>query len=134
MVGHLDDLVTIKVFASDELPTQAALLKRDVDDLLHDLRSAGHGKIRVLSATPARTAAPARRPDARSRAGAVQRRRAVELQVKEGYLGLVVQYGGGHETIPFVGSTDDLEYRLASSIRSLTQTKKPVLDLLARTA
>src|SRR6185312_184157 len=48
IAGHLDDLVTIKEFASDELPTQASLMKRDVDDLLTDFRSASHGRIRVL--------------------------------------------------------------------------------------
>ena len=43
LVGKLPDIVTVTVFASKELPTEAALMKRDVDDLLHDLRSAGHG-------------------------------------------------------------------------------------------
>ena len=55
---------------------------------------------------------------------------ASSLQVKEGWLGLVIQYGGDHETIPFVSRTEDLEYRLASSIRSLTRTAKPVVALV----
>lgn len=128
IVGHLDDLVTIKEFASDELPTQAALMKRDVDDLLTDLRSASHGKIRVLHQNPATDSIAMR--DARDLGVEPVQFNVVgtsELQVKQGWLGLVVQYGTGHETIPFVGSTDDLEYRLAASIRSLTRTAKPVV-------
>lgn len=132
IVGHLDDLVTIKEFASDELPTQAALMKRDVDDLLTDLRSASHGKIRVLRQNPAKDSIAMR--DARDLGVEPVQFNVVgasELQVKQGWLGLVVQYGAGHETIPFVGSTDDLEYRVAASIRSLTRTVKPVIAFVA---
>src|SRR5262249_55594859 len=53
-----------------------------------------------------------------------------ELQVKEGYLGLAIQYGNGSQTIPFVGRTDDLEYRVASDIRTLTRSKKSVIGLV----
>ncbi len=132
LVGGLDDLLTIKVFASNELPTQAALLQRDVDDLLRDLRSAGRGKVRVVTRNPAQDSAAAN--DARSLGIEPVQFNVVgqsELQVKEGYLGLALQYGDRHETIPFVNRTDDLEYRIASDIRSLTQTKKPVVGLVA---
>jgi ABC-2 type transport system permease protein len=58
---NLDDLVTVKVFASKELPTEVALMKRDLDDLLHDLRSAGNGRIRVVERDPAEDPAAKRR-------------------------------------------------------------------------
>jgi ABC-type uncharacterized transport system involved in gliding motility auxiliary subunit len=51
--------------------------------------------------------------------------------VKQGYLGLAVQYGNGTQAIPFVGRTDDLEYRLASDIRTLTRSKKPAIGIVA---
>ena len=44
-----------------------------------------------------------------------------ELQVKDGYLGIAVQYAEGTRIIPFVRQTNDLEYRLTSDIRSLTR-------------
>jgi hypothetical protein len=47
LVRDLDDIVTVKLFASQELPTEVALMKRDVDDLLRDLRSAGRGQVRT---------------------------------------------------------------------------------------
>jgi ABC-type uncharacterized transport system involved in gliding motility auxiliary subunit len=53
-----------------------------------------------------------------------------ELQVKQGYLGLAIQHGGQTEAIPFVQRTDDLEYRLASTIRQLTRDKKPVIGFV----
>jgi ABC-type uncharacterized transport system involved in gliding motility auxiliary subunit/ABC-type transport system involved in multi-copper enzyme maturation permease subunit len=131
IVGRLDDIVTIKLFASKELPTEAALLKRDVDDLLHDLRAAGRGKVRIIQRDPAEDASSQR--DAQSLGIQPVQFNVIgqaELQVKEGYLGIAVQHADGNETIPFISGTDDLEYRLASAIRSLTRTKKPVVGLL----
>jgi ABC-type uncharacterized transport system involved in gliding motility auxiliary subunit/ABC-type transport system involved in multi-copper enzyme maturation permease subunit len=132
IVGSLDDIVTIKVFASDELPTSAALLKRDLDDLLRDLHSAGHGKIRIVRLDPSKSETA--KKDAESLGIEPVQFNVIgqsELQVKEGYLGLAVQYGDGSETIPFVGRTDDLEYRLAADIRTLTRAKKPAIGLVA---
>ncbi len=131
IAGSLPDLVTIKVFASKELPTEVALMKRDLDDLLHDLRTAGRGKIRVLERDPTDDAAA--KQDAQDLGITPVQFNVLgrsELQVKQGYLGLSLQYAGGTETIPFVQRTDNLEYRLASSIRTLTRAKKPVLGLL----
>ena len=54
-----------------------------------------------------------------------------ELQVKQGYLGLAIQHGSQTETVPFVQSTDDLEYRLLSSIRNLTRTHKRAIGIVA---
>jgi ABC-type uncharacterized transport system involved in gliding motility auxiliary subunit/ABC-type transport system involved in multi-copper enzyme maturation permease subunit len=131
IVRGLDDIVTIKLFASEELPTEAALLKRDVDDLLRDLRSAGRGKVRVVVRDPSKSEAAA--TDARDLGiGPVQFNvlGQSELQVKQGWLGLTVQYANGTEAIPFVQRTDNLEYRLATAIRTLTRAKKPVLGLV----
>jgi ABC-type uncharacterized transport system involved in gliding motility auxiliary subunit len=52
LVRDLDDLVTVKLFASQELPAEVALMKRDVDDLLRDLRSAGRGQVRIVERDP----------------------------------------------------------------------------------
>jgi ABC-type uncharacterized transport system involved in gliding motility auxiliary subunit len=131
IAGDLDDIITIKVFASDELPTSVALLKRDVDDLLRDLQAAGHGKIRIVRRNPS-SDATARR-DAQSLGIEPVQFNVIgqsELQVKEGYLGLAIQYAGQTETIPFVQRTDDLEYRLAASLRALTRSKKPVIGII----
>ncbi len=131
IVRSLDDLVTIKVFASDELPTEAALLKRDVDDLLSDLRAASNGNLRVVRRNPASDSA-ARRDAASLGIQPVQFNviGSAELQVKNGYLGIAVQYGDRHESIPFVDRTDDLEYRLATAIRNVTRTTKPAVGLV----
>jgi ABC-type uncharacterized transport system involved in gliding motility auxiliary subunit/ABC-type transport system involved in multi-copper enzyme maturation permease subunit len=132
VLGQLDDLVTIKLFASAELPTEVALLKRDVDDLLRDVRSAGHGRIRIVERDPSSN--DAARRDAQSLGIEPVQFNVIgqsELQVKQGYLGLAIQHAGKTETVPFVQRTDDLEYRLISSIRNLTRSTKPALGFVA---
>jgi ABC-type uncharacterized transport system involved in gliding motility auxiliary subunit/ABC-type transport system involved in multi-copper enzyme maturation permease subunit len=131
IAASLPDLVTIKLFASKELPTEVALMKRDLDDELRDLRSAGHGKIRVIERDPADDDAAKR--DAQDLGITPVQFNVLgqsELQVKQGYLGLSIQYANGTETIPYIQRTDNLEYRLASSMRTLTRAKKPILGLL----
>lgn len=130
LAGNLPDLVTIKLFASQELPAEVALLQRDLRDLLNDYRDAGDGRIRVVIADPA--ADSAARQDAQALNVPPVQFNVVgrsELQVKEGYLGIAVQYAGENKTIPFVQRTDDLEYRLSSFIRSLTVRDKPLIAL-----
>lgn len=131
LVAGLDDIVTIKLFASSELPAEVALMKRDLDDLLRDIRSAGRGKVRVVEQDPAEN--PAAKRDAQALGVEPVQFNVVgksELQVKEGYLGLVVQYADGKEAIPFVRRTDDLEYRLAAAIRGLTRSTKPTIGVI----
>ncbi|MGH7581091.1 MAG: Gldg family protein [Gemmatimonadales bacterium] len=131
IVRDLDDIVTVKVFASQELPTEVALMKRDVDDLLRDLRSAGRGKVRIVERDPSDDEA-ARREAETLGIQPVQFNviGQAELQVKQGFLGLAVQHGGETETIPFVQRTDDLEYRLASTIRQLSRDTKPAIGFV----
>ncbi len=135
LVRGTDDLVTLKLFASRELPPEVSLLKRDVDDLLRDLRAAGRGNVRVVEQDPAKTEA------ARSEAQAlgippIQFNVIGEsqLQIREGYMGLAILYADRQETIPVIQRTDDLEYRIAAAIRSMTRTAKPVVGFVTNPA
>lgn len=133
LVRNLDDFVTVKLFVSQELPPQVALVKRDIDDLLRDLRGASGGNLRVVELHPGDD------PDVRASARAlgipaVQFNVFGEsrLQIQEGYMGIAVEHAGRTETIPFVRRSDDLEYRLATAIRSLTHgDEQPVIGLVA---
>ncbi len=129
---NLHDIVTIKLFVSRELPPQIALSKRDIDDLLGDLRSAGRGNIRVVELDPADDEEAA--SDAQSLGIMPVQFNVVgqdQLTVQEGYMGLAVQYADETETIPLIRGTDDLEYRLASYIRTLTRESEPLIGLVA---
>ena len=132
LVRNLDDFVTVKLFVSKELPPQVALVKRDIDDLLRDLRGASGGNLRVVELHPGDD------PDVRASARAlgipaVQFNVFGEsrLQIQEGYMGIAVEHAGRTETIPFVRRSDDLEYRLATAIQSLTHAdERSVIGLV----
>ena len=128
LLRQLPDLVTIKYFASSTLPPEVQFLKRDVDDMLGDFRSAGRGKVRVVVLDPTHDSAAARQAEA-LQIPPVQFNVVGQgsLQVKEGYLGLAVQFANETRQIPLIRKSDDLEYRLTSFIRELTQTSKPIL-------
>lgn len=130
LLGNLNDVVTLKLFASAALPPEVAFLKRDVDDLLRDYRSAGRSKVRLVVADPVADSAAAREASTLGippvQFNVVGRG---ELQVREGYLGIAVQYAEGVKTIPFVRQANDLEYRLTSDIRALTRKDKPAVGL-----
>jgi len=128
LLGHLPDLVTIKLFASSALPPEVAPVKRDVDDLLGDYRAAAHGKLRLVVIDPTGDSAGVHEAQALG-IPPVQFNVLGQssLQVKEGYLGIAVQYANGARQIPLVRQTDDLEYRLTSFIRDLTRTTRPAV-------
>lgn len=130
VLATLNDLVTIKLFESATLPTEVTPLKRDVNDLLSDYRAAAHGKVRLVVRDPTTDTAAAR--EARSLGIPPVQFNVVgrsELEVKEGYLGVAVQYAEASKTIPYVQQSNDLEYRLTAGIRSLTRKEKPVVGI-----
>jgi ABC-type uncharacterized transport system involved in gliding motility auxiliary subunit/ABC-type transport system involved in multi-copper enzyme maturation permease subunit len=131
LARSVPDLVTIKLFASRELPPEVGFLRRDVDDLLRDYRAAGRGNVRLVVRDPSRDSAAV--TEARSLGIPPVQFNVVgqsELQVKEGWLGIAVQHAGATKIIPFVRETDDLEYRLTSEIRALTQASRPAVGFL----
>jgi ABC-2 type transport system permease protein len=131
VLAGLDDVVTIKLVASTELPPEIQLTLRDVRDLLADFRRAAKGKVRVVELNPDRDEAAA---DEATSLGieAIQFNvlRNDELQVKRGWLGLAVLYADDRKVIPLINRTDDLEYRLTSMIASMTVESKPRLAFL----
>lgn len=134
ILHNLDDLVTIKLFVSDKLPSQIALLRRDVNDLLSDYRSAGNGKVKVVVVNPA--SGPADAKEARDDGIPPVRFNVVgksELSVQQGWFGLDVRYGDQHASIPLIRRTDDLEYRLTSMIHGFTDTTKHSVGLAIET-
>ena len=131
LLGDLPDLVTLRLFVSRELPPEFALLKRDIDDLLSDFRSAGKGKVRLLERDPADDAEALAEAQALGippvQFNVVGQS---EFKVREGFLGLAIQYADESETIPLVRRTDGLEYQLASYVRSLTRESEPVIGFV----
>ena len=121
VLENLNDIVTFKLFVSDELPPEVELTQRDVEDLLADFRRAGGGQLVVEKIDPDDD------DDARSEATGLgipaldfNVLRDDEFEVRRGYFGLAMMYADQQEIIPIIDRTDDLELRMATAVVSMS--------------
>ena len=131
LVSDLDDLLTIRVFASENLPTQDALRYQEMRDFLESYERAGRGNVQVSYQSPdddEEVAAEAQRLGVTLAPFTVFEEN--ELTYKEGYLGLALLYVDGIETIPVIRDTSALEYRVASLTNRLTQERRKAVGFL----
>ena len=125
LLGDLDDIVQVKLFASSELPPEVQLQLRDVRDLLADMRRASNGNLLVSDVDPERD------EDVAAEAAELgvfpvefNVLRDDNFEVRQGYYGLAVVYADESEVTPIIQRTDDLEFRLASQIYRMTNTER----------
>ena len=125
ILGELDDIVTLKLVISDELPPELQPILRDVQDLVADLRRAAGGQLVVEHLNPNEDAEVA--TEARS-LGITQNEfnvlRDDAFEVRRGWFGLALLYADQREVIPFIDRTDDLEFRLVSAISTMTTEER----------
>ena len=131
LLVELDDVVTIKLVASRELPPEVQLVLRDVRDLLADFDRAGDDKVVVREIDPNRSEEEATEASALGIAPIeFNVLRDDEFQIKRGWFGLAIMYADGREVISPIDRTDDLEYRLASSVASMTRSERSVVGFV----
>ncbi len=130
-VENLEDVVNIKLFASNELPAQLRPILRDTKDILRDYQTFSGGKIIFTSADPS-TDSQAKNEATNLGIREVQFNviGQEELQLKKGYLGLAVVYGTETELLPLISDTSDLEYQITSFIKKLTTNDKKTIGFL----
>lgn len=126
-----DKKITIKLFASSNLPTRLLPLKRDVMDLLKEYERIGRGKVEVKIYDPAK--------DDKAKEEA-QKEGVPQLQfsqleqnqfaVTNVYFGLVIGYNDKKEIIPQLSDLSGLEYNLTSKIYRLTKKELPKVLVL----
>lgn len=131
LVAGLDDLVTIKFFRSDDLPPEYAPLRRDIEDVLRDFDSAGGVNVNLVQLGP--DGDPEALDEARTLGIPAAEFNVIgdqERSTRAGYLGIALQYAGETDLIPLVQQTSNLEYRLASMIRSLTAQERSIVGVV----
>jgi ABC-type uncharacterized transport system involved in gliding motility auxiliary subunit len=103
---------------------------RAVEDLVRSLASASHGKIAVEVVDPASE----KKESAIEALGVTPRQLPIvernEQRVVLVYSGIVVQYLGHTQVLPFVLSTETLEYDLVKAIKAAVADKKPTAAIL----
>ncbi len=131
VLGGLEDVVTIRFFASRNLPAREEAVMRDVEDLLADYAAEGGDEIVVQRLEP--VAGSEEGKEAESLGIAPVEFRVLgedEFSVRQGYLGIALQYADGLETVPLVRRSEDLEYQLTSAILLMTRPATTVIGIL----
>ena len=126
LLGDLDDLVQVKLYASAELPPEVQLQLRDVRDLLADMRRASNGNLLVTDVDPtADEEAAGEATELGIYPVEFNVLRDDNFEVRQGYYGMAVVYADQSEVTPLIQRTDDLEFRLVSQIYRMTTTERP---------
>jgi ABC-type uncharacterized transport system involved in gliding motility auxiliary subunit/ABC-type transport system involved in multi-copper enzyme maturation permease subunit len=131
ILGNLDDLVQIKLFASSELPPEIQLQLRDVRDLLADMRRASNGNLLVSDLDPSREDGVATEA---TELGIYPVEfnvlRDDNFEIRQGYYGLAVVYADESEVTQVIQRTDDLEFQLVSQIHRMTTEERPGISFV----
>lgn len=131
VLKKLPDVVTVTFYASGRLPAQYQPLVRDVKDILRDYKTYGGSKLVIQLKDPSNNAEITREANTK---GIREMQFNVigneELQLKTGYMGIAIEYGGKIEPLPFIQTTANLEYQLSSTIRMMTVKNKPTITFL----
>ena len=128
-IKNLDDITTITVYASRELPAQMQLVARDVTDLLKDYEKLGSNvKVRFVDPQADQQAAQEAQ-QAGIREVQFNSVGSGKFEVQAGVLGIALRFGDKTESIPFISDTSDLEYQLTRRIRKLSGSKDTIIGL-----
>ncbi len=131
LVEDLDDPVTFKAFFTENLPAPYGSNRRFLKDKLDDYRAYGGGNIQYQFIDPGEdddVVEEARR--FRIPPVQIQVIEKDNVQLKNAYMGLAIEYGGEREVIPVVQDLSTLEYDITSAIRRLTREELPTVGFL----
>jgi gliding-associated putative ABC transporter substrate-binding component GldG len=127
LVGSLDDRVTVRAYFTEDLPSPYNNNRRAVLDILNDYKAYAKGNLQFEFINPQGEKGE---QDAQQQGVAPVQVQVVnedKLEVKRGYMGLVMLYEDRKEVLPVVQNLSSLEYDVSSALKRLTtRTKKKI--------
>jgi ABC-type uncharacterized transport system involved in gliding motility auxiliary subunit len=133
ILQKLDNGVTIKLFASSDLPTRLIPVKNDVVDLLNEYKRNNIGKMTVKILDPKKDQNAAK--DAET-AGIPQMQfsqmESNKYAVTASYFGIEVDYKDQKEILPQVTDVESLEYNLTAMVYKLTRKEVIKIGILGK--
>ena len=131
IVNKLDDLVTITLLSSSDLPSRLIPLRTDVTDMLQEFQKSSSGKVAVQVKDPKKDS---------TALAEVQELGIPEIQLSQVqrdtfavtsvYFAIVIRDGDKKEVIPQAIDLSNLEYNLISAIYKLTQKTTPIIGVV----
>ncbi len=131
MVRNLDDPVTFKVFFTKDLRPPFSSNLRFLQDKLEDYRAYGGQNIQYEILDPGDDEA-LRKEAGRFGIPPVQIQ-VVEndnVQIKNAFMGMAIEYAGKREVIPVIQDIASLEYDITVAVQKLTRSRTPVVGFL----
>lgn len=131
LAQELDDPVTFTAFFTENLPAPYSTNRRFLKDKLDDYRAYGGNNIQYRFVDPGEDeelVEEARRY--RIPPVQIQVIEKDNVQLKNAYMGLAIEYGGEREVIPVVQDLSTLEYDITGAVRRLTRDELPTVGFL----
>ena len=127
--AEIPDQVTITYFVSDRLRTIHPVI-REIEDMLREYAAFSRGRIRVSVRDPARAGVTTMIEELGLIPRQIQIMDRDQASFATVYTGIVIEYMGNIEIIPWVISTATLEYDLTSRIRSMVRETERRIGVL----
>ena len=130
VISQVDDLLTMKVYFSSDLPNELGNTKRFLQDILEEFSAYSHGNIRFFFEDPQEDETM----EEQARKDGIQpvQMQVIEndkVEIKKVYLGMVLLYENKKDNIPVIQSTAGLEYLITTKIKSLIDVDKKVIGI-----
>ena len=124
LVGSLDDRVTVKAYFTEDLPAPYNNNRRSVLDILNDYKAYSKGNLQYEFINPQGEKGEQDAQQQGISPVQVQVVNEDKLEVKRGYLGLVLLFEDKKEILPVVQNLSTLEYDISSALKRLTSKAK----------
>lgn len=131
IISGVDDLLTMKVYFSENLPNELGNTRRFLQDILEEFDAYSNDKIRFYFHNPESD----KDMEEQAQKDGIQpvQMQVIEndkVEIKKVYLGLVMLYEDKKEIIPVIQTTAGLEYLISTKIKSLIDIDKKTIGLV----
>ncbi len=131
VVTQVDDLLTMKVYFSDDLPGEYANNRRYLQDILEEYVAFSDGNIRFEFFRPEDDKNIEQEAQ---KAGIMPIQMQVvendKMEVKRVLMGMVILYEDKKEVLPVIQTTTGLEYEITTRIKKLVETNKATVGIV----
>ncbi len=130
IVSKVDDLLTMKVYFSENLPNELGNTRRFLQDILEEFSAYSDNNIRFFFHNPESD----KDLEEQARKDGIQpvQMQVIEndkVEIKKVYLGMVLLFEDKKEVIPVIQTTSGLEYLISTKIKSLIDVDKKIIGL-----
>jgi gliding-associated putative ABC transporter substrate-binding component GldG len=131
LVKSLDDRLTVKAYFTEELPAPYNNVRRSVLDQLNEYKAYAKGNLQFEFIDPSGEKGEQEAQQQGIQPVQVQVINDDKMELKRGYMGMVLLYEDKKEVIPVIQNTSTLEYDLSITMKRLTQKSQRKIAFLS---